>query len=162
MAVAFLLFFSRCVLFGKVRKRSTDNNDCSQDVPDTAVVAKPMKPAVSSTMVRSKMANGILNGSASGIKCNMGTGVIPSHTSVENLIANSKEYLKASVNNGETHDDTSSSEESESGNGSRSLAECAALLKAPVRLYTNIVNFQYCDKHISCCMFIFSRMEQRS
>lgn len=134
MAVAFLLFF-RCVLYAKVGKNYTDSNDSSQDVPDTAVAAKPVKPKVNSTMVRSKTANNMLNGSVSGIKCNMGTGVIPSHASVENLLVNRKEYLRASADSGKTNEDTSSSEESESGSDVRSLAECAALLKAPVSLH---------------------------
>ena len=112
---------------------STDNNDRSQDVPDTAEVAKPMDAAVNSTMVKSKMANGTLNGSVSGIKYNMGTEVVPSHVSVENLITNRKEYLKASADNSGTHDGTFSSEESDFINGSRSLAECTKLLEEPVR-----------------------------
>ena len=135
VAVAFLLFF-RCVLFAKVGKSYTDtNNDSSQDVPDTAVIAKAMEPEVNSTMIPRKMANGILNGSISGIKCNMGTGVIPSHASVENLLTNRKEYLKASIDSSKTHGDasSSSSEESEPGSDIRPLAECAALLKTPVR-----------------------------
>ena len=138
MAVASLLFF-RCVLYAKVGKSYTDTNDSSQDVPDTAVVAKSTEPEVDRTnpMIQSKMANGmILNGSVSRLKCNMGTGVIPSHASVENLLVNRNEYLKASVDSGKTHDDassSSSSEESESGNDVRPLAECAALLKTPVR-----------------------------
>lgn len=130
VAVAFLLFF-RCVLFGKVGKNSTDSSESLQDVPDTAVGAKPVEPAVNSSMVRSKMANGILNGSVSGIKCNMGTGVIASHASVEDLLTNRKEYLRASTDSGISQGDTSSSEESESGSGTRSTAECAALLKTP-------------------------------
>lgn len=132
MAVAFLLFF-RCLLFTKMGRNSSDGSDCSQDVSDTVPVAKPMEPTANGTIVRSKMTNGILNGPVSEIKCNMGTGVIPSHASVENLIANRKEYLQASVDNRKTPDDTSSSEESEYGSDTRSLAECAALLKTPVR-----------------------------
>ena len=137
MAVASLLFF-RCVLFAKVGKSCTDDtSDSSQDVTDTAVVAEPAKPAVdnTSTIIQSKMTNGILNGSVSGLKCNMGTGVIPSHASVENLLANRKEYLKASIDSGKTLDDaaSSSSDESDPGNEIRPLAECTAILKTPVR-----------------------------
>ena len=128
------------MLFGKVGKNSTDSSESLQDVPDTAVGAKPVEPAVNSTMVRSKMANGILNGSVSGIKCNMGTGVIASHASVEDLLTNRKEYLRASTDSGISQGDTSSSEESESGSGTRSTAECAALLKTPVRICTNMIN----------------------
>ena len=118
-------------------KSCTDTSDPSQDVPDTAVVAETMEPKVdnTNTMVRSKMANGILNGSVSGLKCYMGTGVIPSDASVENLLANRKEYFKASIDNGKTPDDAaSSSEESDPGNEIRPLTECTALLKAPVRI----------------------------
>lgn len=135
VAVASLLFI-RCVLFAKVGKSCTDTSNSTQDVQDTAVVAEPVDPKVNntSTMIQSKMANGILNGSVSGLKCNMGTGVIPSHASVENLLANRKEYLKASIDSGKAPDDiaSSSSEESDPGNEIRSLAECTALLKAPV------------------------------
>lgn len=142
VAVAFLLFF-RCILFGKVGKSSTDGSESPQDVPDTAVGAQPVEPAANSTMVRSKMTNGILNGtgSISGIKCNMGTGVIASHASVENLLANRKECLRASVDSGISHSDTSSSEESESGSDRRSIAECADLLKTPVRTLTTLLTF---------------------
>lgn len=121
VAVAFLLFF-RWVLFGKGK-----NNDWSQDV-----VPEPVEPKPNTNMPQSKTANGILNGSISGIKCNMGTGVIPSHASVEDLLANRKEYLKASVDN-KTQDEVSSSEEAECGSNTRSLVECATLLKTPVR-----------------------------
>ena len=129
------------MLFGKVGKSNTDGNESPQDVPDTAIGAKPVEPAVNSAMVRSKVANGILNGSISGIKCSMGTGVIASHASVENLLANRKEYLKASADSGKSHGDTSSSEESESGSDTRSIAECAALLKTPVRMLIMLITF---------------------
>ena len=150
-------------------KNSTDSSESLQDVPDTAVGAKPVESAVNSTVVRSKMSNGILNGSVSGIKCNMGTGVIASHASVEDLLTNRKEYLRASTDSGISQGDTSSSEESESGSGTRSTAECAALLKTPVRICTNMINnvhFQYVIL-ISYHLLIFIlnliyRMEQKN
>lgn len=132
VAVALLLFF-RCILYEKVGKSSTDDDSCFQNTKDTAVVVKPVESIVnSSTMVKNKMTNGVLNRPVSGIKCSMGTGVIPSHASVESLIVNSKEYLKASVDSGKTHDDGSTTEESTPG---RPIAECAALLKTPVKPY---------------------------
>ena len=134
VAVAFLLFF-RCVFFGKVGKSQIDANEPSKDVSDTAIMDKPMEPVVKTSKVQAKLPNGILNGTISGIRCNMGTGVIPSHASVENLLANRKEHLKASISSDNTHEDasSSSSEESESGSEKRPLSECAALLKTPVR-----------------------------
>lgn len=132
MAVALLLFV-RCVLLAKVGKSNTNddnkNKECSQNVSDTA---KSVETKVTDTTVRSKMTNGILNGSVSGLKCNMGTGVIPSHASVENLLANRKEYLKASADTGKSHDGAFE-EEAEFESDTRPLAECAALLKTPVR-----------------------------
>ena len=132
VAVAFLLFF-RCVLFGKVGKGQVDANKPSKDVSETVVMDnKPVEPVVKNSLVQSKLPNGILNGR--GIRCNMGTGVIPSHASVENLLTNRKEHLRASISSDKTQEDasSSSSEESEYGNDKRPLSECSALLKTPV------------------------------
>jgi len=134
VAVAFLLFF-RCVLFGKVGKSQADANKPSKDVSETVVMDnKPVEPVVKNSLVQSKLPNGILNGTIYGIRCNMGTGVIPSHASVENLLTNRKEHLRASVSSDKIQEDasSSSSEESEYGNDKRPLSECAALLKTPV------------------------------
>jgi len=129
VAVAFLLFL-RCTLLGKVTGKSSalsDSNKSSEDVSDSATVAvqSPQPKAV----VRKKMENGVFPG--------IPNGVPPSQTSMEQLMANRKEFLRASVgvncNLSEVPaEDTPLSEKSETSS-SRSLAECMSLLKAPVR-----------------------------
>jgi len=128
VAVAFLLFF-RCTLLRKSTGKSSTIANASEDVPDVAAAAKPSEPIANGTIVRKKMENGVFPGIVNG--------AIPSQTSMEELIANRKKLLQASVGNGCSLNempsgDASSSEESESAT-SRSLAECMSLLKAPVR-----------------------------
>jgi len=132
VAVAFLLFL-RCTLLGKGTGKSStlsDSTKNSEKVPDidTGIVLPP-KSKANGEVVRKKMENGVaLN------------GVPSSQTSMEQLMANRKEFLRASVgiscNLSEVPaDDISLAEESESSS-SQSLAECMSLLKAPVRSST--------------------------
>ena len=129
IAVAFLLFL-RCTLLGKVTgKNSTlsDSNKNSKEVPDTATgTIQPPELIANSIVVRKKMENGMIPIVVNG-----------NQTSMEQLMANRKEFLRASVglscNLSEMPaNDTSLAVESESSS-SRSLAECMSLLKAPVR-----------------------------
>ena len=130
VAVAFLLFL-RCALLGKsTAKSSTVDSNSREGVPATAATTKPPEPKTNGTVVRKKMENGMLP----GIAVNR---AISSQASMQQLMANRKEFLRASVRvscnlNEIPAENTSLSEESESSS-SRSLAECMSVLKAPVR-----------------------------